>query len=669
MRILFHAPVLSVHRPDPALSSILGVPPTVTDTLFGLKPAHKLTGNRGNIIHAEAPARSLRKDPDGSAVGNIANLQKNLGEGYAETIAEHFDMIVVSLANFIRPNHDGIRLFTALEALDGRVPFVVLGAGMQGSHAFTDLMPGNRDLLALLNERANLFGVRGTQTAEWLANNGLENTTVLGCPSLYVYPQSIMAIDGAAAQSKGRQANVMTAGHFSMRDGAIVERGTELAKAFDKIDASYVFQDEIFAYGKFITDRFGYNEGNNIAQPEMLNRWLSRKCGHKVDFNRYYYFSEAGAWRQAAMLHDVYIGDRFHGGVAALQAGQPAIFLKHDNRVAELTEHFGLPALNTQKFMRKGLKAVLDEYLSPEMLDTMKATYRQRHAEYVAALAAHGLEVDTIVPDEPQPVPAVDRQGHLGAIRSQKAPEEALPEGLWPTTTLTPSYAMRRLHPEDARELVVTFEGAGQALDRKDPLRPGFGERFLIKSGYAVLSVLPHQQNWYRPLDLEQYFRAPETRAWMAGFDKVHVLGSGMGAFGAMAFADLIGAENVVALQPITTLAEDLIPGEIRFPAARKLDWSGAYRDACAGCDKAARIYAIHGDHPLDLAHVARLQDALGARLISAELSHDSKRPVTPLLRAKRCLPRTALTCLRGGDTAALEQVLGALVQHKTPAE
>ncbi|WP_392342680.1 polysaccharide pyruvyl transferase family protein (plasmid) [Phaeobacter sp. BS23] len=42
------------------------------------------------------------------------------------------------------------------------------------------------------------------------------------------------------------------------------------------------------------------------------------------------------------MLHDVYIGDRFHGGVAALQAGQPTIFLKHDNRVAELTEHFGL---------------------------------------------------------------------------------------------------------------------------------------------------------------------------------------------------------------------------------------------------------------------------------------------------------------------------------------
>ncbi|WP_392341698.1 hypothetical protein L0Z65_17575 (plasmid) [Phaeobacter sp. BS52] len=119
--------------------------------------------------------------------------------------------------------------------------------------------------------------------------------------------------------------------------------------------------------------------------------------------------------------------------------------------------------------MRKGLKAVLDEYLSPEMLDKMKATYRQRHTEYVAALAEHGLEVDTIVPEEPQPVPAVDSRSHLGAIRSPQDPDEVLPEGLWPTTTLTPSYAMRRLHPEGARELVVTFEGAGQALDRKDP--------------------------------------------------------------------------------------------------------------------------------------------------------------------------------------------------------
>jgi len=399
MKILFHAPALSAHRPEAALPHLLGVPPTVTDHLAGLKRAHKLTGNRGNIIHAEAPARSLRKNPNGSAVGNIVRLHNELGDGFGEILAEHFDIIVFSLANFIRPGLDGSRLANTLKALDGAVPFIVLGGGMQGRHAIGDLKPGTRDLLAILNERAGLFGVRGTKTAAWLAENGMENTTILGCPSLYVYPQSILSIDGSAARALGDKADVMTAGHLSIHKGAIVPRGLGLAKAFAGIEASYVFQDEIFDYDEFIEDAGSYNEGSNIARPERLNAWLSEKTGETIRFSRYYYFSEAGAWRQASMLHDVYIGDRFHGGVAALQAGQPAIFLKHDNRVTELTAHFDLPALSTQKFAEKGLAATMEEYLSVERLDKMKATYRKRHGEYVAALAGQGLKVATQLPE------------------------------------------------------------------------------------------------------------------------------------------------------------------------------------------------------------------------------------------------------------------------------
>jgi hypothetical protein len=65
MKILFHAPALSAHRPEAALPHLLGVPPTVTDHLAGLKRAHKLTGNRGNIIHAEArsPGPQLAQKP------------------------------------------------------------------------------------------------------------------------------------------------------------------------------------------------------------------------------------------------------------------------------------------------------------------------------------------------------------------------------------------------------------------------------------------------------------------------------------------------------------------------------------------------------------------------------------------------------------------------------
>ena len=53
----------------------------------------------------------------------------------------------------------------------------------------------------------------------------------------------------------------------------------------------------------------------------------------------------------------------------------------------------------TQKFAEKGLAATMEEYLSVERLDKMKATYRKRHGEYVAALAGQGLKVATQLPE------------------------------------------------------------------------------------------------------------------------------------------------------------------------------------------------------------------------------------------------------------------------------
>lgn len=398
MRILFHAPGLAAFRPEMQMPRLLGVQATATDTLGGLQATHKLTGNRGNIIHAEAPVKILQKDYTRSAYGNLAALSRALAPRFREEMAENFDIIVISLANFIRPDHDGAALFNAIKDLDGAVKVIVLGAGLQGDHPLSSMTPGNRDLIAILNERAALFGVRGSKTAEWLASNGFANATVLGCPSLYAYPQSILSIDGSEARAKGATADVMTAGHLSVHNKRIVSRGIKLARALQGINASYVFQDEIFAYGDLPKKAFLYNEGSNECAAAPLNRWLSQTGGMPIDFRRYYYFTEAGSWRQAALRHDVFIGDRFHGGVAALQAGCPAIFLKEDNRVAELTEYFALPALSIDRFARWGLAKTLDECLHDDILNRMKRRYRQRHAEFSAALAAHGLVVETRLP-------------------------------------------------------------------------------------------------------------------------------------------------------------------------------------------------------------------------------------------------------------------------------
>lgn len=403
LRLFFHAPGIAAHRPQPSLPLITGAQSTTTDSIAGLHPNHMLTGNRGNIIHAEAPAKIFAKSPSGSTYGNLAEILQVIGTDFATRMSRSFDMVIISMANFIRPDHDGTRLLNSLKALEDKVPVAVLGCGLQGNHKLSDMMPGNAALIDWFNQNAVIFGVRGTKTANWLHDNGFKNADVLGCPSLYAYPHSIMGLDGATARGKGAAAEVMTAGYIKIANGAVAPRGVELARAFRKISASYVFQDEPWSFGNLVQMRGLYNEGNNEFRADLLNDWLGQQAGGKLPFKRYYYFNEAGAWRHAALRHDVYVGDRFHGGVAALQAGVPAIFLSHDNRVAELTEHFGLPHLTTKAFARKGLSAVLEEYLSPQVMQAMKTLYQQRSREFLAVTARAGLTPaiqDLPVPDE-----------------------------------------------------------------------------------------------------------------------------------------------------------------------------------------------------------------------------------------------------------------------------
>lgn len=398
MRILFHAPGLAAFRPAVSIPHLLGVQPTAMNGLKGLGITHKLTGNRGNIIHAEAPAKLFRKDPTASAYGNVATLSKALGDGYRKRMARRFDMIVISMANFIRPTHDGSVLYEALRKLDGAVPFIVLGAGLQGRGKLSEMSQGNIDLITLFNERAEVFGVRGEQTAGWLDENGFSRTTVLGCPSLYTYPQSIMALDAAGISKRAETPRLMTAGHIGLRNGAMNPRGLALIDALGSTETSYVLQDEFLTWSDLDQTAPIYNDGDARLSADVVNGYLSAKTERAVRFQNVYYFNEAGAWRQAARLYDAYIGDRFHGGVAALQGGVPAIFLKEDNRVGELTAFFDLPALPIKALAEKGVSATLTDLLAADRIDRMKATYAERFRTFRTVMARHGLELDVELP-------------------------------------------------------------------------------------------------------------------------------------------------------------------------------------------------------------------------------------------------------------------------------
>ncbi|MFT4013675.1 MAG: hypothetical protein QM682_09775 [Paracoccus sp. (in: a-proteobacteria)] len=209
------------------------------------------------------------------------------------------------------------------------------------------------------------------------------------------------------------------------------------------------------------------------------------------------------------------------------------------------------------------------------------------------------------------------------------------------------NYILRLAAPRNARELVISFEAADPLIDRKNPLRKGFGEEFLLRKGYAVLSVLTATPNWFRPPAILDAFKRKEVRAFMARFPVVHGYGSSMGGFGALTFAELLGISNIVALQPISTLAPDLAPWEDRFDHGRdNYDWDGAYRDGALGITGVRSIYALYDPASPDAPHVARIAMAAGDRLHRITVP-GAGHAVPRHLQSRRLLGPALLACLR----------------------
>lgn len=231
--------------------------------------------------------------------------------------------------------------------------------------------------------------------------------------------------------------------------------------------------------------------------------------------------------------------------------------------------------------------------------------------------------------------------------------------GAYPHLVPLRSSLLRIVAPPAATEIVVTFEGADQTIPRADLRRPGFGEAFLLSKGYAVLSVLTESAHWYRRPDVQEALAHPDLAAFLGGFARRHSYGSSMGAFAAIAFADLLRVDNVIAMQPVSSLRADLVPWETRFRPGASLDWTGQYADACDGCATPQRVWTFFDPEDLDAPHAERIGAATGDRFAPVPVP-GAKHAVPRSLQSAGLLGQAVMQCLTGADPAAVSRLVAS---------
>lgn len=335
------------------------------------------TGNKGNMIHGEAPTRIFEMNREKSCYVSAKSLIVDLDwtpEHVGKELSEKFDLVVFSTANMIRTDFDPGATAAILDSLT--VDFVVLGMGMQNSLPPTtkSFHPNLISLLEVCDKKAIVFGVRGLATETWLRSVGLDNARALGCPSLYVYPQNILNI---AAPDPNMIRAALTGGYISAR----IPRATTVISLFKDINSHYVMQDELDVLrdlDELVDPKYIYNDATGELNKEVLERILEKIHYTIMPFASYRWFQDPNAWRVFASQCDVYIGDRLHGGIVALQTGVPSILIYEDQRVSEVANYFGIPTISVGNMRGMNLRDVIAEHLTAENIQYFKDTYFER---------------------------------------------------------------------------------------------------------------------------------------------------------------------------------------------------------------------------------------------------------------------------------------------------
>lgn len=286
------------------------------------------------------------------------------------------------------------------------LPVVVFGLGSRApigqSLKEAVVHPATVRLLKVLSDHAPTIAVRGEFTADLCRHLGVHNVEVIGCQSCYMSCRPDFRFPSAPTDPElarsivnftwpSREAPLLTA--------AMAARATVIGQ-------SAFFEYELRKLPPVATMDEVPEEIRSLISASLLRLLTEKRITLsalqdwvKERFHQFYTIPEWFAF--LARGFDLCIGTRFHGNMASLQAGIPAIWVVHDMRTREFCDLLGLPNLPLSELQSgKPLRQLVEEHF-----DTAEfhRRYPENYARFHAYLERHGVPHRLAAPKLPAP--------------------------------------------------------------------------------------------------------------------------------------------------------------------------------------------------------------------------------------------------------------------------
>jgi hypothetical protein len=241
----------------------------------------------------------------------------------------------------------------ALRLIDG--PLVCFGLGVQASleeGAGVALGPHTRRLAAILSERSLCLGLRDETTQIVLADLGITNTVVMGCPSNFINCDPDLGA-GIAALAAARAADAPAwtttrslISEYVPGHPAAVQVMAQKLHLMATSPAFYAIQTPVlmpflFQENAEVPPRYTAAAPAGMTAAQLYNVMQAKTL----------HFSSVEGWMDMARTCQLSFGMRIHGTMLPLQAGVPSVLVRHDARTAGLAHSMAIPSLPPDAFI------------------------------------------------------------------------------------------------------------------------------------------------------------------------------------------------------------------------------------------------------------------------------------------------------------------------------
>lgn len=285
---------------------------------------------------------------------------------------------IIPSANFIIDGGDGTIQDIMGFLSNNDCPVTMAGLGAQSTEELDTpeklvevLTPLKRECFQIMSERAVTLGIRGQFTAECLELMGIHNYRIIGCPSFYkyingVYPPlpepSLARTQMTVTPKDAKESRILEMG-MRLDSVWMMQMMTEMPKsAFENETISPVWVDRRFPQLRVSVEEYTKYLKNNTKMFFRLDQWNN-------------YYAEEGITFS--------YGSRFHGNMASIRNGVPALWIVHDSRTTELAETLHVPHITIDQFLEMKEPEEMLEYC---VYDDMYEHYGSLCKNYVKFL-------------------------------------------------------------------------------------------------------------------------------------------------------------------------------------------------------------------------------------------------------------------------------------------